>query len=372
MDYTDRIKYSIYKTYVATNIGEMLDDLIGQIPTDLTPLRIVIFGSPNSNAEYNKHLNIIKTRLAYHNIESRISYVAQQPLDCTLAMELHSYDLSPTDTIVFGQYRTIGYSLLSTNEGQFLFASALRPDANGVSRQQQAEIIFGMMEDFLSQMQFPLNSIVRQWNYVEDITGFEGGNQHYQILNDARSQCYDTTTWTDGYPSATGIGTAVGGYSIDFDAVMLSDEQTKIHPIDNLLQVSAHKYSKQVLVAADQSKQKSTPKFERAKAIAGPNGGMIYISGTAAIKGENSCNAPDVGEQLTITLEHIKHLIAQGAGDNGKPNIETLRVYLKNPKDTDRISEALKSLGLLVPTLYLCADVCRDELLLEIEGIIKY
>ena len=58
---------------------------------------------------------------------------------------------------------------------------------------------------------FPLNSIIRQWNYIERITAFDGQDQHYQAFNNARSGFYSKTEWTNGYPAATGIGANLGG-----------------------------------------------------------------------------------------------------------------------------------------------------------------
>lgn len=57
-------------------------------------------------------------------------------------------------------------------------------------------------------------------------------------------------------------------------------------PIDNKLQIAAHAYSDQVLEAAQQ--KKATPKFERAKSMTFDDRRIVYISGTAAIRGEES------------------------------------------------------------------------------------
>ena len=46
-----------------------------------------------------------------------------------------------------------------------------------------------------------------------------------------------------------------------------------------------------------------------------------------------------------------------------------LRVYLKHPEDYALAKQLLDGYGLNIPISYMWADVCRDELLIEIEGI---
>jgi enamine deaminase RidA (YjgF/YER057c/UK114 family) len=127
------------------------------------------------------------------------------------------------------------------------------------------------------------------------------------------------------------------------------------------LQVAAHAYSISVL---DKAGEKSTtPKFERAKKLTFKSGEeLIYVSGTAAIRGEESLKGVGVEQQLRITMENIAELI-------GDAPLRLLRVYLKRPEDYAVVKARLEEYGLDSPVSYLCADVCREELLIEIEGI---
>ena len=49
--------------------------------------------------------------------------------------------------------------------------------------------------------------------------------------------------------------------------------------------------------------------------------------------------------------------------------LELLRVYLKHEEDAKIVKEDMDKLCPDVPIVYLYADVCREELLVEIEGI---
>lgn len=100
---------------------------------------------------------------------------------------------------------------------------------------------------------------------------------------------------------------------------------------------------------------------------------VIYISGTAAIRGEESVTTGDVLSQTEITLENIQHLIGLEEGRENLPEhsgkLGLLRVYLKNEEDAPAVKADLDRLCPDLPIAYLYADVCREELLIEIEGI---
>ncbi|MDR3060758.1 MAG: hypothetical protein LBU57_01435, partial [Dysgonamonadaceae bacterium] len=119
----------------------------------------------------------------------------------------------------------------------------------------------------------------------------------------------------------------------------------------------------------------TTPKFERAKLILEKEAGLIYISGTAAIRGEDCFSGGDPEEQTRITLENIEHLISLQALGNVKirerenTRILSMRVYLKEAGFLGEVRQVVMAKYAELPVVYLLADVCRDELLVEIEGI---
>ena len=108
--------------------------------------------------------------------------------------------------------------------------------------------------------------------------------------------------------------------------------------------------------------KKTTPKFERAKSVTTDGSRLVYISGTAAIRGEESLTGVGIERQLDITMENIAQL-------TGNAEICLLRVYLKYPEDYEAVKRKLASREKTVSVCYLETDVCREELLIEIEGI---
>ena len=212
--------------------------------------------------------------------------------------------------------------------------------------------------------------------YIEKITNYDNvGHQHYQDFNDARSLFYTNVEWETGYPAATGIGTQCGGIMVDMDVLLCKDETILLTGVDNPLQVAAHAYSQQVLLGETILQAKTTPKFERAKAIWKEDHGFIYISGTAAIRGEQSLEGVGIEEQTLITLENIDYLVSNenlqraGIPVTKKGELTNFRVYVKYWKDLDKVRRILEAKYPKLPVIYTLTDVCRSELLIEIEGV---
>ncbi|MDR1403415.1 MAG: endoribonuclease L-PSP [Tannerellaceae bacterium] len=361
MNYCDKIKYKIYTTEKAS-FPVMVDNLLKQIPDDESVLRLAFFGTPATNEEYIARRTILwdKVRNHYGCNEPNLSYVSQPPLNAPLILEVHSFIPDSDDIITYKKLEEYPYVILENAGVRFLFAGGFQSDVVNKSIEQQSNEVFETINELVKLEDFPINSIIRQWNYIEEITCYQEENQNYQSFNNARSNFYAKTTWINGYPAATGIGANLGGILIDLDAVVFKSPHAYATPIDNKLQVAAHAYSEKVLEKAQ--KQKTTPKFERAKRMTFGDRRLIYISGTAAIRGEDSLQGVGLEQQLHITMENI----AQLTGD-AKPVM--LRVYLKNKEDYQLSEQLMSEYNLHIPISYMYADVCRDELLIEIEGI---
>lgn len=361
MNYCDKIHYDIYTTGLST-FEEMVDALLALLPQDRQILRLAFFGMPADNEQYVARRIVLreKIRKSYGDHEPVLSYVSQPPLNAGLILEVHSYEPDEKDRLTFRHYEGFPYVVLENPDGRFLFAGGFHGDVINFGIQQQAAEVFRMVGEVMRREGFPVNSIIRQWNYIEQITRFDGPDQHYQMFNNERADFYACTEWKNGYPAATGIGANLGGILVDLDAAVFTRPGCYATPIDNKLQIAAHAYSEQVLEAA--ARKKATPKFERAKSMTFDGRRIVYISGTAAIRGEESLVGVGLGRQLHITMENIAQLI-------GNAKLKMLRVYLKEKSFYEEAHRLLEGYELGIPISYMWADVCRDELLIEIEGI---
>jgi enamine deaminase RidA (YjgF/YER057c/UK114 family) len=234
------------------------------------------------------------------------------------------------------------------------------------------------MQAVLSAEGFSMDDLVRQWNYIPAIlkTTTEDNRlyQNYQLFNDIRQYYYGIYKRNRIYPSATGIGMDCGPVTIDFLAVQ-KKETTFIAGLNNPNQIDAYNYGQEVLVGSPlkENERKKAPLFERAKYIGNSENGFVFISGTASILGEKTIGLNDVTQQTGVTIHNLSELIST---DNLKPvnnslnehHYVYLRVYVKREEEVNSVMKTCKEQYGDIPILYVKADVCRDDLLVEIEG----
>lgn len=270
----------------------------------------------------------------------------------------------------------ISLGIIENNDYRMLWTSGILPSDATASMSLQSNEIFGKLESVLHSENYKLSDIVRQWNYIGNITGFRNSKQNYQEFNDIRSKFYAKVIWENGYPAATGIGASFEGLVISCIAFQRNNNRMKsVLPIDNPLQTAAPIYSNEVLISNHLDNIRSTPKFERAKMIITHKKGCLFLSGTAAIRGEKSMNKLSAKLQTQQTVENIQYLLSENnLCTSGCPNIplklQQLRVYIKNKEDYAVVWSIMEATYPLMPVTYTVADVCRDELLVEVEAIL--
>ena len=363
-----------------TVFEEMLVALLENYQAVYTPVRMVIFGAPVDNEEYSERFAIIRRAIKeqFGANSPLVSYVAQPPQTMGLTMEVHEVVLTEQDRIEYRNREGVAYITIEREGCKRLFMSGVMGDIFRQTVREQSREVFSKIAGVLETEKMPVSSIIRQWNYIEKITDYDTtGHQHYQDFNDARSLFYQGSEWPTGYPAATGIGTRWGGIMIDLDALRCEDRSVQVCGVDNPLQVAAHAYSQEVLLGEEDKTllHKTTPKFERAKAVWKEDHGFVYVSGTAAIRGEQSLEGVGIEKQTQATLENIEYLVSrENLNRSGIPVTEdatliTFRVYVKHWEDMEVAKRIVTERYPDLPAIYTLTDVCRSELLIEIEGI---
>jgi hypothetical protein len=296
-----------------------------------------------------------------------VCLIAQPPLTCRVLVEAFYYDSTLWQAGLIHDKNGTAI-LFKRKKTEVLIGNV---QSNGINTcRKNAEIAFSALEGLLQQAALPVDSVIRQWNYIENIIGMDNGRQCYQEFNNVRSTFYSGHFGQTGYPAATGIGMNRGGVLIEFVAVKSRDAVSI--PLDNPEQVAAHDYSKKVLVA-DKPEEKSTPKFERARYFELFEKKMVFISGTASIRGEKTVAIGDPVEQTRVTINNIQQLyspeqLLKIPGNLLQPQYGHARVYIKNRKDFAAVKRTFKKYYGNLPVVYIIADICRDDLLVEIEG----
>jgi enamine deaminase RidA (YjgF/YER057c/UK114 family) len=100
---------------------------------------------------------------------------------------------------------------------------------------------------------------------------------------------------------------------------------------------------------------------------------VLFVSGTASIVGHASMHPTDVVAQTRETMTNIKAVLAEANRLANQPGFDLsslhYKVYVRYPAELEKIrTELTQCVGDTLKAVYLQADVCRQELLLEIEA----
>lgn len=336
------------------------------------------FIAAKSREQYEERSGIIREELLKITGTSQpaTSVVAQSPAgDLDVVLELICIRAAEDKQVIYKSLEGINYTVIEYQRYKTVHGAGLMGRV-GDSITEASERAFEMALAILNKEGLSLKNIVRQWNYIENIAiveDVENAPQNYQDFNDVRARYYDQVNFDQGYPAATGIGQDTGGIIIGFIAVSDSN-MISIKPIANPGQVDAHRYSEMVLEG--NSEEKCTPKFERAKLVTIGSRDYIYVSGTASILGEETVHVGHVEKQTLTTIENIKRLFSkenqEALGldfDVDKIEFSHLRVYVKHRQDIPAVKKVCDSELNCKSSLFLESDVCREDLLVEIEGV---
>jgi len=273
-------------------------------------------------------------------------------------------------------WNSIPYVVRTSDAGKEIWAGGLGAGLFPDDTRIAAGEAFDQVKAVLDAENMSFNHLVRQWNYVGEILEVKNEFQKYQIFNEVRSENYHKYRSVPGYPAATGVGMKHGGVILDFYAIK-PEKPLQIIPVDNPDQVNPYWYEQKVLkgIPVSGKVKKQPPQFERAVIISDSLNATIFISGTASIIGQDTVGIEDVEKQTLVTIENIDKLAdtnrfskITGKAELNTPELILLRVYIKKQEDFEKVKSICKKRFPGVPVIYIEADICRDDLLVEIEA----
>jgi chorismate lyase / 3-hydroxybenzoate synthase len=224
------------------------------------------------------------------------------------------------------------------------------------------EIAYQEIFDVLAQTEHL--HLIRIWNYLPGINAFADGDERYRHFNSARQTAFRKSgraTWGT-VPAASALGSPAGSpLSIYFLATRRAPKM-----IENPRQTSAYYYPPKF--------GRHSPIFSRACLWGQSGGSRLFVSGTASIVGHETIHRGDVVAQTRETMVNISALLAEANRVVGSARYSldrlTFKVYVRNPGDLAGVEATLSQM--LRPgarILYLQADICREDLLVEIEAV---
>jgi enamine deaminase RidA (YjgF/YER057c/UK114 family) len=249
------------------------------------------------------------------------------------------------------------FGVINLDEAEFAAANGRSP------LQAASEAAYDRIFRLLDAQQLPY--LWRVWNYMADINAVSHGLERYRQFNIGRQDAFiaHRRGATGNVPAACAIGLAGGPLSIAFLA-----GQTAPVPFENPRQVSAYNYPAEYGPRA--------PTFSRAALVHPPGQEILFISGTASIVGHRTAHPHDVAGQCRETMANIAALVAEvNRGARSRPfALDELayRVYVRHAADFPLIRDTLAPLVGGAEALYVQSDICRADLLLEIEAMASH
>ena len=240
--------------------------------------------------------------------------------------------------------------LYSDDEVDYCLLGGLLPSDPGASQESQAKEVFASIPLALAEAGMDFSNVVRTWFYLDRVWDW------YAVFNKVRTEFFDAHKVFDGLvPASTGIGIGNPAGAALVCAVLAAKPKTgnvRISSVESPLQCPALDY-------------KSS--FSRAVEIESSGGRQLLISGTASIHPDGRTAHPgDTGKQIELTMEVIEAIL-KARGMAWESACRAI-AYFKNPGDAALLDAYCKARRLpAFPMLAVSADICRDDLLFEME-----
>ncbi|SIQ61328.1 Enamine deaminase RidA, house cleaning of reactive enamine intermediates, YjgF/YER057c/UK114 family [Aromatoleum tolulyticum] len=206
-------------------------------------------------------------------------------------------------------------------------------------------------------------ALFRAWNYFPAINAVADGSERYWQFNAGRQEAFGAggRSTSGRVPAACALGSAHGPFTLYFIALREAPLA-----IENPRQVCAYHYPEQY--------GPRSPTFARASLALSLTPPVLFVSGTASIVGHETLHPGDVVAQTAESFRNIAAVLAEArradpAGNGLAFGDLAYKVYVRNPGDLDAVRACFRAhVGDAVPVVYVQADVCRDDLLVEIEA----
>lgn len=218
------------------------------------------------------------------------------------------------------------------------------------SLEQTSRDVYARLIERVREAGYPY--FVRMWNYVGGINEHDQDRERYQLFCAGRHDAFVAAGYHHDVdlPAASAVGMRGRGLIVYFLAAREPGVQ-----VENPRQIAAYHYPREY--------GPKSPSFSRATVW----NDRVFISGTSSVLGHATVHHGDVLAQLGETLQNIEAVLAQTG--RTLDNVISAKTYIRRASDYDLIATRLGSV--LPSNIYLEADICRADLLLEIECVAR-
>jgi enamine deaminase RidA (YjgF/YER057c/UK114 family) len=244
---------------------------------------------------------------------------------------------------------TIGFRFEDENAA-YCYLGGLVPADAGQDGAGQTTQVMSMIKGALQGCGMVFRDVVRTWYYLDGILSW------YDDFNRARTEFFkEHDVFSLRMPASTGIGIANASGKLvlaKVHALRAKNDSCQVRVAGSPTQGCAYAYGSA---------------FSRALELSSPEGRTLHISGSASIapSGETEY-VDDVDAQIRRTLEVVEAILHH-AGMDWSDAVRGI-AYFRHAKDMALWDAARYPLNLPLPSeIVVHADVCRDDLLFELE-----
>lgn len=247
--------------------------------------------------------------------------------------------------------------LSCTTDGNVLFGSLALEQRAGEALQTIAEQAYTRIFELIDHHDY--RNLLRVWHYLPQINDDENGLERYRGFNVGRHEAFvanGRSIGEESVPAASALGSDSGSLVMYF----LAGKQPG-KAVENPRQVSAYHYPHLF--------GPRSPIFVRAMSATVGGQHCFFISGTASIVGYETVHQGDVEKQAGETLLNIRALLEQAPRYDASQGRMLLKIYLRHTHDLEIVRAKVQDeFGAACKAVYLHSNICRSDLLLEIEG----
>lgn len=316
-------------------------------------------------------------RVVFGHLTPPITAVAQPPCsghNVTLLV----WTIEPMKGVIVRRPRP-NVAVLSQGGNRWVHVGATEKGSPANGLEQDTSECWRALAEGLEAGGLDLNCLVRTWLYIPEITTIEEGIERYQWVNRIRGVVFSNCTFgrfcLEGssiktcYPASTGIGTFGTRFVLEGIGWKPENDRLGILPLENPRQTSPIEYGNKY--------GKCPPMFSRAIGVVSKKDVMVFVSGTASVTNSETVHSDSAEKQTIETLRNIDTLIGArnfrenglSIRDGGICSLAYVLVYVKTPHDFETVRDICEKTLPALPIVYVHADLCRENLLVEIEGV---
>ncbi len=247
---------------------------------------------------------------------------------------------------------------------------AMFADMDKTPLQQATESAYRQIFALLDMLRYPY--LFRCWNYMADINTHSFGLERYRQFNLGRQDAFlaHGRDVVGNVPAACAMGFGHAELLQGPPTLHIAFLAGRTAPlnIENPRQISAYQYP--------QEYGPRSPTFSRASLVRIGQNEVLFISGTASIVGHATLHPDNVVAQTRETIANIKTVLDEANHQSclaSQPKFDLASlyytVYVRRPADLVKVrTELAHCVGDALNAVFLQADMCREDLLLEIEA----